>query len=283
MGILSLFVLVLAAPASAHDESQSRVYSAKNPIADKVTIEQRLDAQIPLELTFTDESGQAVALSRYFDGKPVVLAPVYYDCDRLCPLVLEGLARSLRPLDLRAGKDYRVVAVSIDPHEAPALANEKKRLITSRYAQADANNGWHLLTGTQPAIDALASAIGFRYAIQPTANSQDRFIHAAAAIMITPQGKISRYFYGIDYPPRDLRLSMIEASGNRIGSTVDRLLLLCYAYDPAQGKYTLSILNLLRLSGTATVLALGGFLVLMVRRDRNGRAGNQERNARARP
>jgi protein SCO1/2 len=282
-GILSLLILVLVLPASAHDESQSRVYPGINPIADKVAIEQRLDTRIPLELTFADESGQTVSLSRYFDGKPVLLALVYYNCDRLCPLVLEGLARSLRPLDLRAGKDYRVVAVSIDPHEAPALANEKKRLITSRYARLDGNHGWHLLTGTQPAIDALASAIGFRYAIQPTARSKDRFIHAAATVMITPQGKVSRYFYGIDYPPRDLRLSMIEASGNRIGSVVDQLLLLCYAYDPAQGKYTLSIMKWLRLSGTATVLALGGFLVLMVRRDRSGRAGREERNARARP
>ena len=273
LGMLAFVIVMLVAPASAHDEDQARVSSGSDPIAEKVAIEQRLDARIPLHLSFRDEVGRRVNLSRYFDGKPVLLALVYYDCERLCPLILEGLARSLRPLDFVAGKHYRVIAVSIDPREGPEVANEKKRVITTRYARSDGDAGWHLLTGEQEAIDSLARAIGFRYAVKDTENDKDRFIHAAATLMITPEGKISRYFYGFDYPPRELRFSMIEASGNRIGSAVEQLLLLCYAYDPSQGKYTLSILKILRISGTATVLALGGFLVLMARRERNRPTG----------
>lgn len=269
LGIVLFVIAASLATSAAHDGEQAGVSQRTDPFVEKVAIEQRLDSSIPLDLVFTNEAGQKVPLMRYFDGKPVLLALVYYDCERLCPLILEGMARSLRPLEFKPGIDYRVVAVSIDPDEGPAIAREKKRTVVGRYGRDGADLGWHLLTGEQPAIDSLARAIGFRYAVNDTDNRQERFIHAAATVVVTPQGRVSRYFYGFDYPPRELRFSMIEASGNRIGSAVEQLLLLCYVYDPAQGKYTLSILKILRLSGTATVLVLGGFVVLMARRERN--------------
>lgn len=265
--VLLWIILGLVSPAVAHDEDSAAAPVSRDPIAGKAGIEQRLNAQVPLDLAFRDEHGEAVTLRRYFDGKPVLLALVYYNCDRVCPLVLEGLARSLRPLDFAAGKDYRVVAVSIDRSEGPQLAAEKKRAIAARQLRPGGENGWHLLTGAQQSIDALARATGFRYTTKETDKASERFIHAAATLVITPEGKIARYFYGFDYPPRDLRLSMVEASAHRIGSTIDQLLLLCYAYDPTQGKYTLSILNVLRVSGAATFLALGGFLVFSLRRE----------------
>jgi len=264
---LLLWMIAVAPPAFAHDEQAAQSAPSAAVIASDVTIEQRLYAQVPRELIFTDETGRAVALDRYLDGKPVLLAFVYYDCPQLCPLVLEGLARSLRPLDLKPGGDYRVIAVSIDPRETPELAGTKKRALMERLPP-QAAAGWHFLTGVQHSIDSLAETAGFRY-VENEKGKADRYVHAIGAVALTPEGKISRYFYGFDYAPRDLRLALIEASGNRIGSAVDQLLLLCYKYDPAQGKYTLSILNVLRFSATATVLLLGGFLMLMFRRERN--------------
>jgi protein SCO1/2 len=273
---LVLWIIALASPAFAHDEGKPRQSPSADFIANNVTIEQRLNAQVPLDLIFTDETGREVALDRYFDGKPVLLALVYYDCPQLCPLVLDGLARSLRPLDFKPGGDYRVIAVSIDPRETPELARTKKRALMQR-SRPQAAAGWHFLTGDQLSIEALAQTAGFRY-VENEKEKADRYVHAIGTIALTPEGKISRYFYGFDYPPRDLRLALIEASGNRIGSAVDQLLLLCYKYDPAQGKYTLSILNLLRFSATATVLVLGGFLMFMLRRERNLRTDRPARN-----
>jgi len=262
---LLIWMLALAPAASAHDEEPSGQPSAAE-VAKNVALDQRLNAQVSPDLIFTNETGQSVALSRYFDGKPVLLALVYFDCPQLCPLVLDGLARSLRPLDLKAGEDYRVVAISIDPDETAELARSKKQSMMARSRLDSA--GWHFLTGAQPAIETVAQTVGFRY-LENGKEKQDRYIHASGAIVLTPDGKVSRYFYGFDYPPRDLRLALVEASGNRIGSTVDQLLLLCYKYDPAQGKYTLSILNLLRVSGAATALGLAALVVLMLRRERN--------------
>lgn len=261
------WILGCISSAHGHDADRS-VADFADPIAGKAGIEQRLNVRLPLELTFKNENGEPVTLQRYFDGRPVLLALVYYNCDRVCPLVLEGLARSLRPLDFRAGEDYRVVAVSIDPAEGPEIAAEKKRVLTTRHSRQGAERGWHLLTGERQAIDALANAVGFRYTDNEGANPNNRFIHAAATVVVTPEGRVARYFYGFDYPPRELRLSLVEASAHRIGSAIDQLLLLCYAYDPSRGRYTLSILNVLRASAVATVLALGGFLVLSLRRER---------------
>jgi len=261
------WLLGLALPVCAHDERAPQSTPSAAVIASEVTIEQRLNAQVPLDLIFTDETGRQVALDRYFAGKPVLLALVYYECPQLCPLVLDGLSRGLRPLDLKPVADYRVIAVSIDPRETPELAGTKKRALMERLGP-EAAAGWHFLTGDQRSIESLAETAGFRY-VENEKEKEDRYVHAIGAIALTPEGNISRYFYGFDYPPRDLRFALIEASGNRIGSAVDQLLLLCYKYDPAQGKYTLSILNLLRVSATATVLLLGGFLLLMLRRERH--------------
>lgn len=268
--LLALFVHVV--PARAHDQERASDARAGDPLAAKAGIEQRLNAQLPLDLQFRDEAGQPVTLKRYFDGKPVLLALVYYNCDRVCPLVLEGLARSLRPLDFNAGEDYRVVAVSIDPGEGPELAREKKAVLAAHRPSEDLARGWHLLTGGQPSIEALAQAAGFRYTANQSAPPSERFIHAAATIVATPEGKVARYFYGFDYPPRELRLTLVEASAHRIGTAIDQLVLLCYAYDPSQGRYTLSILNVLRVSGVATVLGLGGFLAFSLRRERSASA-----------
>jgi protein SCO1/2 len=264
---LLLWMVVLASFAVAHDEPPAQSAAGAAVAASAVTIEQRLNAQVPQELIFTDETGREVALGRYLNGKPVLLAFVYYECPQLCPLVLENLSRSLRPLDLKPGIDYRVIAVSIDPRETAALASQKKRALMEHWGP-EAAAGWHFLTGDQLSIQSLAETAGFRY-VENDKGKTDRYVHAIGAIALTPEGKISRYFYGFDFPPRDLRFALIEASGNRIGSAVDQLLLLCYKYDPTQGKYTVSVLNVLRFSATATVLLLGGFLVLMLRRERN--------------
>ena len=269
--VLLVGILGWVSLAHGHDPERSSDATFADPIAAKAGIEQRLNARLPLELTFRNENGEPVTLQRYFDGRPVLLALVYYNCDRVCPLVLEGLARSLRPLDFRAGEEYRVIAVSIDPDEGPRIAAEKKQILTARHSRDGSERGWHLLTGERPSIDSLAKAVGFRYTANENANPSDRFIHAAATVVITPEGRIARYFYGFDYPPRELRLSLVEASANRIGSAIDQLLLLCYAYDPSQGRYTLSILNVLRVSSAATVLALGGFLLVVLRRERAAR------------
>jgi protein SCO1/2 len=271
IAILLSFLAGWIAPVLAHD--QERTPATGDPIAGKAGIEQRLNAQIPLDLPLRDEQGEPVSLKRYFDGKPVLLALVYYNCDRVCPLVLEGLARSLRPLDFQAGADYRVIAVSIDPTEGAKLASEKKARLTKLHSRPGAERGWHLLTADSQSIDALARATGFRYTARESKNAAERFIHAPATVVITPEGKIARYFYGFDYPPRELRLSLVEASANRIGTPLDQLLLLCYAYDPSQGRYTLSILNVLRVSSAATLLVLGGFLAVALRRERRGRGG----------
>lgn len=272
IAIILGMLLAVVSTGRAHEQESAAAPRFADPLAAKAGIDQRLDGPVPLDLVFRDEQGRSVTLQKYFDGRPVLLALVYYNCDRVCPLVLEGLARSLRPLDFRAGEHYRVVAVSIDPAEGPETAAEKKRVLTARHFRDGAAGGWHLLTGEQQAIDSLARAVGFRYTANHSARPAERFIHAAATLVITPEGKIARYFYGFDYPPRELRLSLVEASANRIGTAIDQLVLLCYAYDPAQGKYTLSILNVLRVSGAATALALGGFLVLSMRRERGAAA-----------
>lgn len=255
--LLVFCVLWPSAQAMAHDEKQD--------VTRGVSFEQRLGAQIPLDVVFTDENGRTAALGDFFDRKPVVLAMVYYDCPQVCPLVLDGVARGLRPLNLVAGEHYRVVAVSIDPRETPELARRKKQSAMA-LSRPEAAAGWHLLTGAAAPIARLAEAAGFQYRENEKSDT-DRYIHAAGILVATPEGKISRYFYGFDYPPRDLRLALVEASGNRIGSAIDQLLLLCYRYDPSQGKYTLAILNILRLSGIMTILALGTFLAVQFRRE----------------
>jgi len=231
----------------------------------EVGIDQRLNQSIPLELSFRDETGRAADLGEYFGRRPVILALVYYECPMLCNQVLNGLLRSLRAVRFDAGRDFEVVAVSIDPRETPGQAAIKKRQYASGYGRAGAAAGWHFLTGQEPAIRRLAGAVGFRYAFDAR---RDQYVHAGGIMVLTPEGRLARYFYGVEYSARDLRLGLVEAAAGRIGTAVDRVLLFCFHYDPETGKYGAAILRMIRGAGLATVLALGSFLAVMLRRER---------------
>jgi len=231
-----------------------------------VAIEQKLNQQLPLELVFRDESGQLVKLGQYFGQKPVVLALVYYDCPMLCTQVLNGMVTSFRVLPFQIGKEFDVVTVSFDPRESPALAAAKKKTYTGylpQAIQANANTGWHFLTGDEASIKQLTDAVGFRYYYD---EATKQFAHASAIMLATPQGKLSRYYYGIDYSARDLRLGLIESAQNKIGSPVDQLLLYCYHYDPATGKYGAVVMNMIRLGGIVTIIAIITMLLFLRRR-----------------
>jgi protein SCO1/2 len=198
------------------------------------------------------------------------LVLVYYQCPNLCPLVVEALVRSLKAISFDAGKEFNVLVVSIDPTEGPALAAAQKQKYLERYGRAGAERGWHFLTGEKVSIERLTAAVGFGYAYDPQ-NKEDPYVHPTGIVVLTPKGRVSRYFYGIEYAPRDLRLGLVEASGNKIGSPVDQLLLICHKYDPTTGKYNLVIMNVLRLAGLATLLILGAFVLVMLRRERLGK------------
>jgi protein SCO1/2 len=237
----------------------------KPSILDQVGIEQRLNQQVPLNLTFTDENGNAVKLGQYFGSKPVILSLVYFQCPMLCSQVLNGLAGTMNGIvRFNAGRDFEVVTVSFDPRDTPKNAADNKRSYLSRYRRAGAAEGWHFLTGSKDQIDALASAVGFHYAWDQQAQ---QFAHASGIMLATPDGRLAQYYYGIEYAPRDVQLGLIEASQGKIGNVVDQLVLYCYHYDPTQGRYGAVIFNILRLSALATVLLLGGFLIVMFRRD----------------
>ncbi|HET7286160.1 MAG TPA: SCO family protein, partial [Pyrinomonadaceae bacterium] len=232
-----------------------------------VKIEQKLDQQLPLDLVFRDESGQSVKLGQYFRKKPVVLAFVYYDCPMLCTQVLNGMVTSFRVLPFQMGNEFDVVTVSFDPRETNTLAAAKKKVYVNYLPdrmQANANNGWHFLTGDQENIAKLTDAAGFRYRYD---EATKQFAHASGIMLTTPQGKLSRYFYGVDYPARDLRLGLIESSENKIGSPVDQLLLYCYHYDPASGKYGAPIMKVMRIAGVITMLGIVAMLLLLKARN----------------
>lgn len=239
--------------------------SARNALPDalrNVGIDQRLNHQVPRDLSFFDEAGRLVRLREYFGGKPVILSLVYYECPMLCTEVLNGLVSSLKVLSFDVGKQFVVVTVSFNPRETPALAAAKKEKYLQRYGRPAAA-GWHFLTGKQESIDELTKAVGFRYAYDAKTG---QYAHASGIMVLTPEGNISRYFYGIEYAPRDLRLGLVEASANKIGSAVDQLLLFCYHYDPSTGKYSAIVMNFIRLGGIITVLVLGTFIGLSLRR-----------------
>lgn len=264
-----LVILLLAAPALAQPGPpgpSSPLYGARpeagNPSTglpkalSDVRIEQKLDQQLPLDLVFRDESGQSVKLGQYFGSKPVVLALVYYDCPMLCTQVLNGMVTSFRVLPFQLGKEYDVVTVSFDPRETSALASKKKQVYVNYLPEkmrAGASDGWHFLTGDQQSIAQLTDAVGFHYHYD---EATKQFAHASAIMVATPQGKLSRYFYGIDYSARDLRLGLIESAENKIGSPVDQLLLYCYHYDPASGKYGAAVMKIIRIAGVLTVLSI---------------------------
>jgi protein SCO1/2 len=230
-----------------------------------VGIEQNLNAQVPLGLAFRDELGRTVPLSTYFhSGKPVLLAPVYYRCPMLCTQILNGLASSLKAVSFNPGQEFEVVAFSFDPQDTVAIAAAKKEMYLRRYGRANTANGWHFLTGDEPNIKALMDAVGFHYKYDP---ATDQYAHASGVMILTAEGRLSKYYYGVEYAPRDIRLGLVEASLNKIGSPVDQVLLFCYHYDPATGKYGAVAINTMRIAAGAFVLAAGAFLFLMLRRD----------------
>lgn len=234
-------------------------------LARGVTIEQKLSSQVPLDLVFRDEANQPVPLRTYFGEKPVVLALVYYKCPNLCSLTLTEMVHALHRLTFEPGRDYNVVVVSFDPAETPQLAAEKKSNYAKAYGGPGFNAGWHFLTGSQDAISRLTSAVGFRYRWDAPSR---QFVHAGGIMVVTPDGRLSRYFYGIRYAPADLRLALVEASQEKIGSPVDDFLLYCFHYDPSQGRYSLVIVNVLKIAGAITLLGLGGLLFLLMRDDK---------------
>ncbi len=231
-----------------------------------IGFDQRLGEELPLDAVFVDEAGREVRLGTYFGSRPVILALVYYECPMLCTLVLDGLARSLKAVDFDPGTDFDVVVVSFDPGETPEMAAAAKRKTVSRYGRLDTAAAWHFLTGDGSSIDRLTEAAGFRYRYF---EETDEYSHAGGVVLVTAEGKISRYAFGIEYAPRDLRLALVEASENRIGTAVDQLLLFCFHYDPATGKYSAAVMNLVRAGGILTLLALGLSFVLMTRRRRS--------------
>jgi protein SCO1/2 len=249
----------------------SRPYSQPAPSGlpkalDDVGIDQKLHEQLPLDLEFRNENGEAVRLGKYFGNTPVVLSLVFYECPMLCNQVLNGMVGAFRVMSFRPGKEFEVITVSFDSRETPTLAADKKSTYVAYLPEekrTDAASGWHFLTGDETNIKRLTDAVGFRYHFDEATN---QFAHASAIYVTTPQGKLARYFYGIEYAPRDIRLGVIEASQNKIGSPMDQLLLYCYHYDPATGKYGAVVINMVRLGGIATMVAMLTVLLLLRRR-----------------
>jgi protein SCO1/2 len=259
-------LLIAALPGIAAAQQMGIPAASLPMMVQGVGIDQNLNAQLPLELKFKDENGQVVRLGQYFRDKPVVLALVYYQCPGLCDLILNGLSHTMEQISLNVGSDYEVVTVSFNPKETWQLANAKKANYIEKYNRSGAKEGWHFLTGDEASIKSLADTVGFHYKYDPVNN---QFAHASAIYVITPEGKIARYFYGIEYKPRDFRLGLVEASANKIGTPADQVLLFCYHYDPTTGKYGMAITQVTRALGTATVLLLGGFVFIMLRRERH--------------
>ncbi|HTG30624.1 MAG TPA: SCO family protein [Methylomirabilota bacterium] len=229
-----------------------------------VGFDPQLNAQIPLDLPFVDENGNNVQLHDYFKQKPVVLAFVYYGCPMLCNQVEQGVVGALRMLSFTPGRDYEVVFVSFDPRESADMAAQKKKSALAHFRRPETASGWHFLTGTQESIDTATKAANFRYSFDSKTNL---FAHASGIMLLTPGGRISRYFYGVEYPGRDMRLGLIDASAGKIGTPIDRALLFCYQYDPSSATYSASILKIIRLGGILTVLCIVGGILMFRRRD----------------
>jgi protein SCO1 len=250
------------APAAA----QGLQNGAPSPFQ-RLGFDQRVGQKVPAGLAFRDETGRAVRIGDYFGKRPVVLSLVYLRCPMLCPLTLNGLTRSLKGMSFDAGREFEVVVVSFDPRETPAMAAVAKRQAMAGYGRPETAAGWHFLTGGEAAIRQLTAAVGFRYFYDPRVQ---QYAHAAGIVVLTPQGAASRYLYGIEFPPRNVRLGLVEAANNRIGSPVDQVLLYCFHYDPVQGKYSAVTLNIVRLSAILSVVGLGLMIVLLSRREHRG-------------
>jgi protein SCO1 len=264
-------VLVCAHPVRGQAPSREEPgepTKSRPGLLNKIRIDQKLDTQIPLDLPFTDETGRQVKIGDYFGKRPVILALVYYECPMLCTQVLNGLVTALTVMKFEPGHEFEVVAVSFNPREGPGLASQKKAAYVERYGRPQTAGGWHFLTGSQESIKQLTEAVGFQYEYD---DAIKQYAHGAAIEVLTPKGHISKYFYGIEYSARDIRLGLIEASEERIGTPIDDFLLFCYHYDPTTGKYGAAIIRLVRLGGVATVLAFLSFLAVSLRRERKDR------------
>ena len=265
-------VLVLAVLAGARGVSADVPEDSLPTILRGVGLDQKLNGAIPQALAFKDESGKTVRLGDYLGEHPVILTMNYYECPMLCTLELNGLVSALRTISLEPGRDFRIVTVSINPKETPELAREKKAIYVKEYARAGAQAGWNFLTGEEAAIRELAGVIGYRYSFD---EASGQYAHVAGIVVLTPGGKISRYFYGVDFPPRDLRLALVESSQGKIGTLADTILLFCYHYDPSTGRYSVAALTVMRLAGAATALVLGSVVLLWLRRERRRRASEK--------
>ena len=273
MRLFLIAALIAAAmPASAQDLLNMKGTDRPNPLKD-IGIDQKLDAQVPLDLPFRDDSGRDVKLGDYFGKRPVLLALVYYSCPMLCTQILNGMVSSLRVVSFNPGEDFDVVAVSSDAREKAPLALEKKQAMLKQYGRPETAKGWHFLTGDLASIKALTQSVGFRYSYDVHTN---QFAHASAIMVLTPEGKMSKYYYGIEYSPKDLRLGLIEAAQNKIGTPVDQILLFCYHWDPSTGKYTPIAIGGLRIAAGATLLLIGGFFFVNFRREARERASTRK-------
>jgi protein SCO1/2 len=262
---LALILVSWGAPGAGGAQTPGRPASELPPILREVGFDQNLDRQIPLDATFTDEKGETVTMARYVGRRPVVLSFVYYDCPMICLQTLYSMASTLKVLSQEPGRDFEIVTVSFDPRETPALAFSKKREMVERSGKPQIAAGWHFLTGTKPEIDRLTAAAGFRYVWDESAR---QFAHPTGIVVLTPGGRISRYLFGIDYGPRDLRLALMDASANTVSSPITKALLYCYHYDLSTGRYTLAIMRLVQIAGAATVFCLGALFFVLNRRSR---------------
>ncbi|WP_322815426.1 SCO family protein [Chloroflexus sp.] len=261
--LIGWFAILLLAPAVVSAQG-----GRPNP-ADNVAFEQRMGEQVPLDAVFIDEQGEQVRLGQFFtSGQPVVLVMNYYECPMLCSFVREGVLAALQQVTLTAGRNFQVINISIDPLETPMMAANVKTLTLQRYARPGAEQGWHFLTGSEEQIRRVADAIGFRYFYDETI---DQYAHAAGFVVLTPEGKTARYFFGIEFNPSDVRLGIVEASSGKVGSVIDQILLLCYQYNPVTGSYTPAIMTILRIAGVLTVI---GIITLIVTLSRSTPGGN---------
>jgi protein SCO1 len=257
--------MATAPSAAGYKQEAGMVSSAMPPAVQGIGFDQKIDQHIPLDTTFRDESGATVRLGDYFGKRPVVMVFAYYDCPMLCTQVIHGLSSALGVLSLSPGRDFEIVTVSFNPADTPAAASAKKAVYLERYKEPGAAAAWHFLTGDEPSIERLTRAAGFRYAWDADTK---QFAHPSGIIVLTPEGRLAKYLFGIEYGPRDLRFAIVEASAGKVGSVVDSLLLYCYHYDPMMGRYGLAVMRAIRIAGAATVLALGTFIIVMLRRER---------------
>ncbi len=266
-GAALLFAVALIPAAWSQGMNSGGIMSppsnVKPPGLANIAIEQRLNEQVPANLVFRDETGKAVHLSDYFGKKPLVLSLVYYRCPMLCSELLVGLESTLKVLKFDVGKEFDVLTISFDPKDTPELATAKKATILKRYNRPGASDGWHFLTGPQESIDAITKAVGFQYSYD---QKTGQFAHSTAIMLLTPEGKVAQYYYGVEFPPKDVRLGLIQASQNKIGTLADQVLLYCYHYDPATGKYGAIISRIIQLAGGLTILSIGAVLLMLFRR-----------------